>query len=526
MALCYSSRLSFRFQKYRSFLFRSAILRPFSTTTLDKRLKTIDDLPGHPNYFGFGMALQILLAKIITKKPLGKIILELQFVDVEKFGPIHKVELPGIKLVNLVDPIEVAKVLRNDPKYPRRADFPVLNYYRELSKTIPGIFFANGEDWYRYRSVVSQRILRPREVSEYVPVLNDITTDFVTRLHAIRMPAGGDAEQEVKDIDNELFKWSFESVSHVLFDKRFGCLGDEVNPDAQDFIKSVGGFLAAIIEVGFTPVWFYKMYETKRFKEFVFHFDNMYKYAELFISQKVQELESEKKLDAAKDPEKVGFVEFLLSNEKLSRDDLIASIIDLLFAGVDTTSNTMQWFLYMMAKNQDKQEKLFQEVTMVLEPDELPSAKTLAKMPYLKACLKETLRLFPVLSATSRLIQTDMEILGYHIPKGTQVQFLNYYMGRNESNFKEANEFIPERWLRTGKREVADSDQAFASIPFGFGTRMCVGRRVAELELYLLATRLIQKYKIKYPDNEIVEPFMRGITIPDRPLRVKFTERA
>jgi cytochrome P450 len=67
---------------------------------------------------------------------------------------------------------------------------------------------------------------------------------------------------------------------------------------------------------------------------------------------------------------------------------------------------------------------------------------------------------------------------------------------------------------------------AFSSIPFGFGTRMCAGRRIAELELYLLTTRLLQKYEIKYPENEEVEPFVRGITIPDRPLRVKFIKRS
>ncbi|KAK3749887.1 hypothetical protein QZH41_008267, partial [Actinostola sp. cb2023] len=75
--------------KYRSFPFRSAILRPFSTITVDKCLKTIGDLSGRANYFGFGMARQVLLAKIATKQPLGKLALPGQFAPVEKFGPIH-----------------------------------------------------------------------------------------------------------------------------------------------------------------------------------------------------------------------------------------------------------------------------------------------------------------------------------------------------------------------------------------------------------------------------------------------------
>ena len=52
--------------------------------------------------------------------------------------------------------------------------------------------------------------------------------------------------------------------------------------------------------------------------------------------------------------DRAGFFEFLLASGKLTKDDLLASVIDVLFAGVDTTSNTMQWVLYMLAKNPEK----------------------------------------------------------------------------------------------------------------------------------------------------------------------------
>jgi len=528
MALRYVSR--FLFQKYNATLYHQA-LRPLSSLAASqKSLKTIDDMPGPPDMFGLGMAYRVAMATLLTKKPFGKLALDGQFEDIGKYGNIFRVNMFGVHIVTISDPTDIAKVLRTEPKYPRRMKSPHLDYYRELRKTVPGVFFADGEKWYRYRSTVSKRILKPREVAEYLPVFNEIVTDFISRLHSIRAPAGTENEFEVVDLDNELFKWSFESVAHVLFDRRFGCFANEVNPEAQDFIKSVGRFLTSFLDVIFTPVQILKVYETKSFKDFMYHFDNMYKYADMFITKKVEQLEREgklnpKHLDENPEPEKVGFVEFLLTKENLSTDDLMASIIDLLFAGVDTTSNTMQWFLYMMSKNQDKQEKLYQEIASLLEKDELPSSKTLAKMPYLKACFKETLRLFPVLSTLTRTVQEDMELKGYCIPKGTSVQMMMYYTSRTESYFKKANEFIPERWLRDADQRDGGEIDPFASIPFGFGTRMCAGRRIAELELYLLATRLVQKYKLAYPENEYVEPYMRGVTIPDRPVRVKFLER-
>ena len=81
----------------------------------------------------------------------------------------------------------------------------------------------------------------------------------------------------------------------------------------------------------------------------------MYDYAELFIGRRIKELE-EKSSKPTKETERdrVGFFEFLLASGKLTKDDLLASVIDVLFAGVDTTSNTMQWVLYMLAKNPEK----------------------------------------------------------------------------------------------------------------------------------------------------------------------------
>ena len=114
-------------------------------------------------------------------------------------------------------------------------------------------------------------------------------------------------------------------------------------------------------------------------------------------------------------------------------------------------------------------------------------------MSYLKAWLRETLRLYPVLSAIPRRPKEDIILGGYHIPGGTaQVEFLVHQMGRDESIFEDAEAFKPERWLRNKDITLIESAEAFASLPFGFGTRMCLGRRIAELELHLLMARIVQ----------------------------------
>ena len=493
-------------------------------------IKTISDLPG-PISLPIIWTTWTFFAGA-KGQPFRKRMMTSQLEDVKKYGKIFRTQVPGMTIVSVADPADVAKVLRAEPKYPKRVTIPVLEYYREKRQKIPGVFFADGPEWYKYRSVLSKRMLRPKEVADYASGFNEITTDFIHRLRTVREPSGSEKENEVCDLDNELFKWSFESVAEMLFDKRFGCLEPEVNEEAQTFITAVGEFLHNLMGVGFLPTWFYKIYETQQLKTFLYSLDTMYEYAELFIQRRIHDLEEQYK-SQSRDPsgpsesDKAGFLEFLLSSGKLTKDDLLATVIDVLFAGVDTTSNTMQWVLYMMAKNPGKQDILRQEVLSVLGDTTLATPTTLAQMPYLKAWVRETLRLYPVLCAIPRRPAEDIVLSGYLIPAGTtQVEFLTHVIGRDEKLFEDAEAFRPERWLRKKDAIPTDTSEAFSSTPFGFGTRMCIGRRIAELELHLLLARIVQQFEISYPpDAENVEPYVRGVTIPDRAVRAKFVDR-
>ena len=100
-------------------------------------------------------------------QPLGKRFYEIQAENVKKYGKVFRNKLPSVEIISLSDPANVSKLLRSDPKYPERLEFPSLNFYREKRKKIPGVFFDDGEEWYKLRSVLSKRMLRPKEVADY-----------------------------------------------------------------------------------------------------------------------------------------------------------------------------------------------------------------------------------------------------------------------------------------------------------------------------------------------------------------------
>ncbi|NXS22647.1 CP24A protein, partial [Mystacornis crossleyi] len=198
----------------------------------------------------------------------------------------------------------------------------------------------------------------------------------------------------------------------------------------------------------------------------------------------------------------------IYSGGRLSRKELYAAIAELQIAGVETTANSLLWALYNISRNPHVQQKLFQEIQSVLAAQESPSAESLRNMPYLKACLKESMSsgLVPNPPLCPALLQTVLMIN-------------SHALGCSEEYFRGWAQFRPERWLQRG------SIHPFSHVPFGIGKRMCIGRRVAELQLHLALCWLIRKYRIVATDHEPVETLHSGILIPSRALPIAFRRR-
>ncbi|NWT63505.1 CP24A protein, partial [Erythrocercus mccallii] len=121
------------------------------------------------------------------------------------------------------------------------------------------------------------------------------------------------------------------------------------------------------------------------------------------------------------------------------------------------TANSLLWALYNLSRNPHVQQKLFQEIQRVLAAQESPSAESLRDMPYLKACLKESMSwgLICRVILSLALLQTVLMIN-------------SHALGCSEEYFRGWAEFRPERWLQRG------SIHPFSHVPFGIGKRMCV----------------------------------------------------
>lgn len=153
-----------------------------------------------------------------------------------------------------------------------------------------------------------------------------------------------------------------------------------------------------------------------------------------------------------------------------------------------------------------------------------PNSSDSSKLPYLRACIKETFRMFPIGTEVSRITQKDLVLSGYEVPAGTAVdintnvlmrldrgetQLFQMTFFRSSVLFSDdPQSFKPERWLEKS-REV----HPFAFLPFGFGPRMCAGRRFAEQDLLTSLAKLCANFDIRH-DGEPIRQIYETLLLP------------
>lgn len=186
---------------------------------------------------------------------------------------------------------------------------------------------------------------------------------------------------------------------------------------------------------------------------------------------------------------------------------------DMFAAGTDTTYITSEWAMGELARNPNVIEKLQHEINGIAGGKPMVDENDLREMHYLKAVLKEVLRLHPPAPLLlPRESIDDCQIGGYEIPKKTRVIINSWAIARDPKIWDMPNEFIPERFLNNS---IDFKGQDFELIPFGSGRRICPGMGFAVNNIELLLANLIHRFEWKLPDDFVSEVNMAeapGIT--------------
>ena len=185
----------------------------------------------------------------------------------------------------------------------------------------------------------------------------------------------------------------------------------------------------------------------------------------------------------------------------LSDVELRDQLLTLLITGHETTATALAWFWHWVLKDEALHTALREEARAATSP-----AERGARLPLLEATLRETLRLQPVIPTLGRVLQRPMRIGGYDLPAGTRIMASIYLTHRRPSLYPEPERFLPQRFL-----DVRPSPWEW--IPFGGGTRRCVGMAFALYEMKVVLATILSRTLLRRPPGPPVKVVRRGITL-------------
>ncbi|XP_062614817.1 probable cytochrome P450 49a1 isoform X2 [Saccostrea cucullata] len=500
----------------RQFSSRSATA--FSYESPD--VKPFQEIPGATGKF----ALPYSIGNMFLLKSMGCSMYPFDLRDFttalhKRFGDIVRIRTTHNKWgVFIYHPDLGKEVLEIQAKNPFRPPVDILRIYNDKEDFSQSLATLNGEEWAKLRKPSQELILRPVAVSAYVGTLSKVAEDFVEKYQN-----GG----KIEDLRSALVNYATESVGMLCFNRRLGCLKNKPVIDInllEDLFDAIDKDLKGM---GFKPYRFFNTPLYRKFKQGADHIHGICQTEIKSASEKLENAKLEGKLeDYLQEP---NLMYALLCHPKMTPKMVDRTIMDLLIAGVESTSNTLTFLLFELAKNPEKQEKLRNEIISVCGQNDI-TKESLAKLPYLKACVRETMRIYaPTSPGSYRRFEKDVVVGGYHVPAGTEIAICFQNMCEDPRFFKSPEIFLPERFVRDDNTltEEYKNTNPFATLPFGFGPRKCIGQRFAENEIHVLIAKIFQRLEASLPPgtDSVMEYKYRTFATPKHAVPLMLSPR-
>ncbi|XP_053204525.1 ecdysone 20-monooxygenase-like [Panonychus citri] len=437
----------------------------------------------------------------------------------EKYWPVRRT------IVYVFNPSDIEKILRAQGKFPYRpANEFLVKYRSSLPDRYPTIGIGNlqGDKWFSQRQLIAPILLSSGVLNSYLPHLNVITDDFITYLGFQQNQQGS-----INDLLTCTDQFSLESIAMICLNTRLGCLSTiEPSEDGKRLIRASKNLFKSF-QILYHGIQWWKFWPTPSYKMFVAAEEEIYNVSGKYVDRALNELKNDdqnschEKDDYDLNDDSKCLLKTLLKTKGLDRNTVRTTAMDFMVGGINTVSTSLCFLLHHLSVNHEIQEKLFQELVQVIGNSQVDVNEThLSRLPYLKACLKESFRLTTVIPNLVRILPDSISLSGQTIPAGVPIMLSFGVICKHPDYFDEPETFRPERWLGDARRAI----HPFSLLTFGLGNRMCAGRRMSEIELYIATAKIILKYKLlsETPKLLLKQDF---IIIPENQIKIRLEPR-
>lgn len=347
-----------------------------------------------------------------------------------------------------------------------------------------GLVTSEGELWQRQRRIATPAFNRQR-VAAFATVFTDATTAMLTRWRELTR---GDRPI---DIFQEMMRLTLRIALQTLLGTTAESELEILSPTVTELLERTND----IITNPLAPPQWVPTPKSRRFARALATLDGF-----------VYRMIARRKAEQAAGQQGTDLLSLLIAardeqtgegmSDQLLRDEAVTTLI----AGHETTANALTWALHLVSEHPPVREKLEAEVDRVLT-GRVPTAADLPALPYTRAVLQETMRLYPPAWMIGRAAR-EADVLGpYTIGAGEFALVSPYVTHRNPNLWENPSAFDPERFI-DGR---ADALPKFSYLPFGGGQRFCIGSHFAMLEATLILAMIAQAARNQsLPDPPVV----------------------
>ncbi|WOL11535.1 hypothetical protein Cni_G20298 [Canna indica] len=383
-------------------------------------------------------------------------------------------------------------IAREMLSHPAFADRPLKYSARELMFSRAIGFAPSGTYWRLLRRIASAHLFSPRRVAAHESGRQSDCTAMISAITAEQTRTG------FVRLRTHLQNAALNNIMGSVFGRRYDISRPDGDPEAEE--------LKAMVREGFELLGAFNWSDHLPWLARLFDPCNVKKRCAALVPR-VRKLVSgviaeHRRRGQNPKVDNADFVNVLLSlegDEKLDEDDMIAVLWEMIFRGTDTTALLTEWVMAELVLHPEAQAKLRREIDTAVSPQLALTDADVARMPYLQAVVKETLRVHPPgpLLSWARLSTDDVHLSnGMVVPAGTTSMVNMWAITHDDAVWVQPEAFCPERFVEAEggvDLDVRGGDLRLA--PFGAGRRVCPGKNLGLATVSLWVARLVRGFE-------------------------------
>ncbi|XP_033758023.1 cytochrome P450 4F6-like [Pecten maximus] len=419
-----------------------------------------------------------------------------------------------IPMIQATHPDSAKAVLKlSDPKPTGRGQF-----YNVLIDFIgDGLVTSNGKKWERNRKLLTPAFHFDM-LRQYVRIYNE-AADIVLDKFATMMK---ESPKSI-DITDVLNLATLDVILRCALSYEDNIQRQEKHPYAMA-VQRIGSLIMRRMKYPWQFLSWTLYMMSADGKEYKRHLDFVHGFADDLITKRKKALAEDPSLLERK--QRLDFLDILMtakdeSGVGLTDQEIQDEVDTFLFAGHDTTFTALRWALYNFGKYPDEQDKVYREVCDVTGDRKYTEWEDLGKLQKLTMFMKESMRLYPPVTSSTRLLKQPLELDGVSLPAGTSVSVSMIGVHYHPDVYPDFNVFRPERFLP----ENSEDRDPYAFIPFSAGLRNCIGQTFSMNEQKVMLSRILKRFKVVLDEDHEVIPVPELTLRPKTGIKIRFEER-